>query len=137
MFEPDAMWEAADTVARFTLALDARDAERVATLFAADAVLHAPDGTHLTGRDAILAHYRRGVREVGETQHFLTNGVRELGADGIEHSWWYTLIVAEHAPGSGRHRLMTGRYAFRIRTGTAPEILELRLSLERTLEFLP
>lgn len=130
------IWAAADPVARFTLALDARDARLVAGLFREDGVLSSPDGARHVGHEAILEHYSRAVERVGATRHFLTNGVRLAPAAGIERSHWYALIVIEDPRGSDRHNLLTGFYEFSVSVESG-EIAELVLSVERSWRLSP
>ncbi|MDO8210114.1 nuclear transport factor 2 family protein [Conexibacter sp. CPCC 206217] len=106
---PADLWAAADPVTRFVLALDARDAERIASAFAPEGVLHAPDGSEQVGRDAIAGYYAVRADPSVEAKHVLTRLASWAGDDGVRRTACDALIVLG---GETEGRLITGRYDF-------------------------
>jgi SnoaL-like domain len=130
----DAVWEGADPVSRFALALDARDPARIAQAFTPDGVLHAPDGSEQAGREAIHGYYADRVGSTGDAMHVLNRLSTWSDADGLGHTRCYALIVLGPGPGKTTDLLMTGRYEFVVDPG-AGAIARLEVQLDETFEL--
>jgi hypothetical protein len=128
------VWEAASPVMRFVLALDARDAARVASAFAPDGRLEAFDGTTHTGRETIEAYYAARTVQTGRSKHLLTP-VAEAERDGVTWSMWYALVVLETAPGSENFRTLTGTYEFEV--DATGQIARMALELDASFQLTP
>jgi|TARA_B110000263_G_scaffold241407_1_gene245629 nuclear transport factor 2 (NTF2) superfamily protein len=70
------------TVARYADAIDHKDLDAIAAIFAEDAELRRV-GTVTTGRDAIAAFYGGFLPTVGHMRHFMTNTIAEPDGDLI------------------------------------------------------
>jgi hypothetical protein len=115
--------EHADLINRYCHALDTRDWDLFASLFADDAVFLArvveagkagPDSTHVVGGDAIVAKIRHIWEVLGSTHHMVSNHVLDLADDGTSAAG-SCYIRAYHASASDRPPMFEeslGRFDF-------------------------
>jgi uncharacterized protein (TIGR02246 family) len=70
-------------VARYCFAIDDRDIDNVAALFADNAVVRSADGVmNATGIDAIMAQYHERFKVLGAGQHFMHDIAIDFVGDG-------------------------------------------------------
>lgn len=118
-------------VSLYTLAMDDRDMDLAARIFARDAVLTYPGGSPLfRGRDAIVAFYRERLAPTGPSFHFTHDQIVEWDDGDPDRA---TGLVACHAETSGGGRQFIS--AIRYEDVYVREDGEWRFS-RRTLTFL-
>lgn len=115
-----------DLVVSYCHALDARDWDLFASLFAQDAVFVArivdagvpgPDNAHVAGRDAIVAKIRHIWDLLGSTHHMIGNHALAPAKDGGGASG-SCYIRAHHASAAGQPAMFEeslGRFDFKTR----------------------
>lgn len=117
------------TLARYQQAIDAMSREKLAALFAEDAVLHRLDAP-IEGRDAIIGFYEGFFPVVGHMRHFLSSILAEPDGDLVrsECIFWYIHVRSDQVV------LGWGDYAHTIRpTGNGDgEIIEKRIKVHHS-----
>jgi hypothetical protein len=130
----DQIWEGADPIARFVLALDSRDPARIAAAFAPQGFVDTPDGTRQSGPEEIRAYYADRFGATGTGMHVFDRLSTWRDAEGLEHTFCYALIVLGPGPGETASRLITGNYEFVV-DFDANGIVRLEVRLDETFEL--
>jgi hypothetical protein len=131
-------WRDAEPVMRFVLALDDRDPDRAASLFAFNATVTTSTESAFSGRDAIREHYHEAMQGGDETRHILTNVSRVHSRDGVERSVWYALIIMENPSRHEECLLITAVYEFWVDLTKDLDgpITEMKLSVDDTFALV-
>ena len=112
--------------ARYCLAVDARDAERVVSLFTADAVWDGGSFGRYEGTDAIRSFFRSVPERLSFFVHYVSNPLIEIDGDRATGTW-YLLEPCTFAEGD-RAVWGSARYEERYRrAGGAWKFEEMRL----------
>jgi ketosteroid isomerase-like protein len=74
--------------ARYTLAVDARDAEGVVSLFTADGVWDGGSFGRYEGKDAVRSFFRSVPERLSFFVHYVSNPLIEIDGDRATGSWY-------------------------------------------------
>ena len=102
-----------DVLARYSIAVDTRDIERLSTCFSADAVAGYWPGHDLRGRDAITGFIADAIEGFRATQHLIGTHTFDFdGSTAVTSTYVHAAHVVSDDAG-GRVLVVGGRYADR------------------------
>ena len=82
-----------DLAARYADAVNRRDAEGMAALFASDGIIEKPGfGDPVQGKEKILKRYKRLQRERDFLAQMIQSGVVEIEGKTAKARWWFSEI---------------------------------------------